>query len=77
MKTLTFTTNEGRDGRKPQYFAVVEPDGKMHCSCGRELIKLDDKTYRCGAGWPLYRFDDGDIVIDKFGNLMMRTKDHD
>lgn len=59
------------------YYAVTYPDGTLHCSCGATLVKMDEKTYECPGGYPVYRFDEGDILIDKFGNLMFRNKSHD
>ncbi len=59
------------------YWAVVDADGNMKCSCGRQLIKMDEHTYKCAGGWPIYRFEDGTVFIDKFGNLMLKTTDHD
>ena len=63
---------------KDEYHVVISPNGTMRCSCGEELIKMDEHTYRCGssAGWPIYRFEDGTIFIDKFGNLMLKAIDH-
>ena len=58
-----------------KYYAV-EQDGVLTCSCGRELVKLDDKTYKCPGGYPIYRFDDGSVYIDKFGNLMIKQIEH-
>lgn len=58
-----------------EYFAV-EQDGVLKCSCGRELEKMDDHTYRCPGGYPVYRFQDGSVFIDKWGNLMMKKIDH-
>lgn len=57
------------------YFAVEE-DGVLRCSCGRELIKKDDVTYECPGGFPIYRFDDGTVMIDKFGNLVIKHIEH-
>lgn len=58
------------------YFSIVAPDGTLKCSCGRQLIKLDDNTYKCSGGYPIYRFEQGEFFIDKFGNLMFKEKDH-
>ncbi len=60
-----------------EYWAVLAPDGTLRCSCGRELEKMDEHTYKCPGGYPIYRFEDGTIFIDKFGNLMIKTTDHD
>ncbi len=58
-----------------EYFAV-EQDGVLKCSCGEQLVKLDDLTYKCPGGYPVYRFQDGSVFIDKWGNLMMKKIDH-
>ena len=58
------------------YWSVVDADGNMRCSCGSQLIKLDEHTYKCAGGWPIYRFEDGTVFIDKWGNLMLKTTDH-
>lgn len=58
------------------WYPRVGPDGQMRCSCGRTLVKVDETTWACSAGYPRYRFDTGDIVVDKFGRLMFRMKEH-
>ena len=57
------------------YYAVEE-DGVLRCSCGSELIQLDEDSYRCAGGYPTYRFSEGSIILDKFGNLMIKKGDH-
>ena len=59
-----------------EYWSVVDANGIMRCSCGRELIKMDEHTYRCAGGYPIYRFEDGTVFIDKWGNLMLKASDH-
>ena len=71
MKTVKPQTRSEAD----EYFAV-EQDGVLKCSCGRELEKMDDQTYKCSGGYPVYRFQDGSVYIDKWGNLMMKKIDH-
>jgi len=58
------------------YHSVMDNKGRLRCSCGKELIKMDETTYRCAGGYPIYRFEDGTMIIDKFGNLMIKTEDH-
>ena len=58
------------------YYSVENEDGTLRCSCGRELEKLDESTYRCSGGYPTYRFDDDSVFIDKFGNLMAKKIEH-
>ena len=71
MKNIKFENNE----EEAEWHPVIV-DGKMRCSCGRELVKVDDNTYKCSYGYPLYRMDMGDIIKDKFGNLLFRGKSH-
>jgi len=59
-----------------EYFLVQREDGQLRCSCGGELIKLDEYSYRCSGGYPIFRPDDGDIIQDKFGNKYLRMKPH-
>ena len=54
----------------------VSVDGKYHCSCGRELIKLDDETYQCAYGYPMYRLGDDEVRKDKFGQIWLKGKPH-
>ena len=71
MKNIEPATYRNEDA----YF-VVERDGVLTCSCGRALVKMDDQTYKCPGGYPVYRFQDGSVFIDKWGNLMMKKIDH-
>ena len=59
-----------------KYHMVADEKGVLRCSCGSKLVKMDEKTYKCPGGFPIYRVDEGDIVKDKFGNLLFRMKDH-
>jgi len=71
MKNIKPKTYRGED----EYFAVEE-DGVLKCSCGQALVKLDEFTYKCPGGYPVYRFQEGSVFIDKWGNLMMKKIDH-
>jgi len=73
-KGIYWTTFKGR--RQEDEYYAVEQDGIMKCSCGRELVKVDEDTYKCSGGFPFYRFTDGTIVIDKFGNLLLKKEPH-
>lgn len=73
MKELTPTNNNNGEGA---YWPVQHEGGRITCSCGRELEQVDETTYRCSAGWPYYRMEDGDIIKDKFGNLLLKGKEH-
>jgi len=59
-----------------EYYSVVGEDGRLTCSCGRELVKMDEETYMCPGGYPVYKFKNGEVVIDKFGNMMFKKKPH-
>jgi len=73
MNIIKPAREEERGG---EYYPVVYSNGAMHCSCGNELIKHDDGSYKCAAGYPIYRFEDGDVIKDKFGNLSARVIPH-
>jgi hypothetical protein len=53
------------------YKMVTTARGKLKCSCGRELIKMDEETYKCSGGFPIYRISSGGVFIDKFGQLWL------
>lgn len=74
MEVMDFKSDK-KDGAD-NYFAVEDEDGVLRCSCGRELIKMDEETYKCPVGYPVYRFKDGEVVIDKFGNMMFKELPH-
>jgi len=59
-----------------QYHLVELKDGTLHCSCGSILIQMDETTYRCEGGYPTYSLANGEVMYDKFGNLMLKTKPH-
>ena len=66
-----------RDGyTNDEYYSVEDKDGVLRCSCGNELIKIDETTYQCSGGYPIYRIDDNTVFIDKFGNLMIKEIEH-
>lgn len=76
MKKIQAFRKESEPYANDGYVPVKCEDGVIRCSCGRELVKLDESTYRCAAGGPMYRFDAGGIIKDKFGNLFMKAKAH-
>lgn len=76
MKVLD-PADRATDREDNQYYPVMNPEtGMMTCSCGNELVKLEEGMYRCGAGWPMYRIEEGDVIKDKWGNLLLRIKEH-
>lgn len=58
------------------YVLVESPDGVLRCSCGRQLVKKDEFTWACSAGWPMYRVDKDEVRLDKFGNMYLKGKPH-
>lgn len=58
------------------YDKYIGPDseGKLRCEEGYELIQKDENTFECTGGGHRYRFDDGTIVIDKFGNVLLKRQ---
>lgn len=62
--------------RSRGYFLVQREDGQLRCSCGGELIKLDEHSYKCSGGYPIFRPGDGEIIQDKFGNIYLKMKPH-
>ncbi len=55
-----------------EYKIIEYPGDVMTCICGYELIKEDSKTYRCTGGSHRVNMDDGSLMMDKFGNMMMK-----
>lgn len=72
MKILPARRGENETG----YKLVSYEDGRVTCSCGRELIQVDEDTYRCAGGYPYYRFSEDEVMKDKFGNLFLKLKQH-
>jgi hypothetical protein len=58
------------------YYLEQDKDGQLRCSCGRSLVKLDNYTFKCSGGWPIYRPEDGTVEVDKFGNIQIRVIPH-
>ena len=73
MKEIEPAESEDKGG---QYYLCEREDGTLKCSCGRELVQLDEETWRCEGGYPTYKFSDGSIYIDKFGRLMFKKHEH-
>lgn len=63
------------EDRAYEYFLVVDGEA-MHCSCGRELNKLVDGTYKCSGGFPIYRPDNGEVMKDKNGDIWLKVLPH-
>ena len=76
MKRITPAKGNREGWSDNEYYAVEDEDGVMRCSCGRELIKMDEETYQCSGGYPIFRFAEGSVIIDKFGNLCIKKLSH-
>lgn len=76
MARITFERVDFQERAANEYYPVESPDGKIRCSCGRELIRIDEDTFQCPGGYPTYRLSGEDIIKDKFGGLSMRSKPH-
>ena len=60
-----------------KWHAVFRGDGTIgYCSCGRPLEKIDDSTYRCSSGFPVYSLREGNVFKDKYGNLYVAVMPH-
>ncbi len=60
-----------------KWHAVFRGDGTIgYCSCGRPLEKIDDMTYRCSSGFPVYSLREGNVFKDKYGNLYIAAIPH-
>ena len=42
------------------------------CVCGYELVKEDEKTFRCTGGNHRYNMKEGSVTLDKFGNILLK-----
>lgn len=64
---------EMTDGYQSRAQAVLIPkEGqKLFCPCGYELVKEDEKSFKCTGGNHRYYFRDGTVVFDKFGNACL------
>lgn len=62
--------NEEKDFFDPNYSG----DGVLKCCCGYELIKESEDTYRCAGGNHRYHISEGDVIMDKFGRIMIKLK---
>ena len=58
-----------------QWFAIF--DGNAKCSCGRPLVRLSKGVWQCEYGFPRYSIDEDEVMMDKFGNIYLKEKNHD
>lgn len=63
----------GSNSEDEDYRPVRQVNGIMTCICDYELVKQDENTWRCTGGNHVYEFDRGDMIKDKFGNMMIRA----
>jgi len=58
----------------PEYAAAkVNADGELRCPAGYPLRKIDHNTWRCDGGHHEYKLDENTIMLDKFGNWIIKT----
>lgn len=72
MGTLKPVRNDDDISNRDYIPVEVGRNGSMTCCCGYELIKQDEMTYRCTGGNHVYHLEDGDMIKDKYGNMMLR-----
>jgi hypothetical protein len=72
----SFNSERGTTGDAGGYFLSIRPNGTMQCSCGRDLVALENGYYKCSAGWPMYAPDKGEVIKDKFGNILLKVQPH-
>ena len=79
MEVVTFESKES-DYLDDEYAeAEVDKDGNLICYCGAELSVEDEASgiYRCTNGGPLFKFDNGSIVLNRDGTYMIKKGSHD
>lgn len=65
------------DGHTARWIEADHGDGILRCVCHYPLRKIDEDTWLCEGGNHQYRFDEGTIAYDKFGNVILRPKSQD
>lgn len=74
-KSFVKMQREGRATMDDAYLyfnPIIGQNGEIYCLCHYQLIKHDDNTYRCtGISQHTYRFDQGTMMHDKFGRVML------
>lgn len=66
--------NDNKNGKS---FDPMSYNGKdLRCCCGYELIKEDENTYHCTGGSHKYNINEGDIELDKFGNILLKIPEN-
>lgn len=71
MSELKISTESKRD--EAGFIPIKIKAGKFVCCCGYTLYKADKNTWRCEGGSHYYQLDQGDMVMDKFGNMSVRN----
>jgi len=77
MEEVSCVSRGKDEDEMDEYYSVEDEDGVLRCSCGSELVKMDEESWRCGQGYPIYKFEDGEVLLDRNGNLMLKGKPHD
>ena len=45
----------------------------MRCPAGYLIRKIDENVYECDGGSHRYRMDANEIIIDKFGQVLLKN----
>ncbi len=82
MENIKPKTKHGLDESGGQFFdpmAVTRDNlgrpsvGVPRCCCGFELIKESEDTWRCTGGNHRYRMREGEVMVDKFGTILLKV----
>ena len=72
MRKIKPVTKVG-DIKSGIFFNPYEKDGiKPRCICGYELFKESNDTWRCSGGNHRYFISQGDVLYDKYGNVLLK-----
>lgn len=74
MKEIKIEYNETSDDKDAggMFFNPESEDGVLRCCCGFELVQESEDTYRCIGGNHRYMISKGEVIIDKFGRIMLK-----
>ena len=75
MKKIEPVRSVAFNEREDFYDPYCQENGKLICCCGFELVKESEDTYRCTGGNHRYVISEGDVIMDKFGNIMLKLKE--
>lgn len=50
-------------------------DGSYSCPCNYVIVKIDENTWQCEGGGHKYQMDEGELIKNKNGEMMIKKKD--